>query len=61
MEETEVKSRIKELVDMKHVYIAYLHTRLDEEDYHGVADAAMDLREFVRELSVLERILKNGK
>lgn len=30
----------------------YIQMKLDERDYHGIADAAMDLREIDRELKV---------
>ena len=34
----------------------YIMMKLDERDYHGIADAAMDLREIEREVLVLNRI-----
>ena len=34
-----------ELPDKRALLIAYLKMKVDEEDWHGVADAAMDLRE----------------
>ena len=34
----------------------YVIMKLEERDYHGVADAAMDLREIQREIEVLSRI-----
>lgn len=34
--------------------IAYLILKINDEDWHGVADAAMDLREIEAKLEVLE-------
>ena len=35
--------------------IAYLTMKVDERDWHGVADAAMDLRELDAQLAVVTR------
>lgn len=34
----------------------YLRLKLEQEDWHGVADAAMDIRELVAKLELLEDI-----
>jgi len=34
----------------------YLLLKYDEEDYHGIADAAMDIREIVAEIRCLDRL-----
>lgn len=34
-----------DLAEQKRVMVAYLCLKVQEEDWHGVADAAMDLRE----------------
>jgi hypothetical protein len=34
----------------------YVVEKLEEDDYHAVADAAMDLRELAREIKVLKEI-----
>lgn len=36
--------------------LTYLHTKIKVEDWHGVADAAMDLREIDREIKVRKSI-----
>lgn len=36
--------------------IEYMRNKLAGEDWHGVADAANDLREIDRELAVLNRV-----
>lgn len=37
--------------------IEYLKLKLDQEDWHGVADAAMDIREIVAKLEILEECI----
>lgn len=46
---------IKALQAERTTLIEYMRHKLDEEDWHGVADAANDLREIDRELAVLNR------
>jgi hypothetical protein len=36
--------------------IAYLRLKVDEEDWHGVADAAMDLREIEAKLELTNEL-----
>lgn len=45
----------KQLVEQRDVLIAYLASKADAEDWHAVADAAMDLRELDAVLSTLRR------
>ena len=45
---------ISELEDAKRTMIEYLKLKVKQEDYHGVADAAMDIREIDAKLSVLK-------
>jgi len=45
-----------QLLKRKHVIIADMLQKIDAEDWHGVADAAMDLREVDAALSTLEAI-----
>ena len=44
----------QELTEQKATLIAYLQNRLKAQDWHGVADAAMDLRETEAKLEVLK-------
>lgn len=38
--------------------VEYLTLKVSEEDWHGVADAAMDLREIDAKLGLLEELLE---
>lgn len=40
-----LEDRIRELREQKAALIAYLKSKIAAEDWHAVADAAMDLRE----------------
>ena len=51
----EIEKLEKRLEGMK----AYLLLKVDEEDWHGVADAAMDIRELIAELNTRKE-LQNG-
>ena len=44
--------RIVELVERRNVLITYLRVKLVEQDWHGIADAANDLRETDAALAV---------
>jgi hypothetical protein len=39
----------------------YVVTKLDDKDYHGVADAAMDLRELEVEIKFVQKLSLIGK
>ncbi len=41
----QVNTRLLDLDGQRKIFIAYLHIKIREEDWHGVADIAMDLRE----------------
>ena len=47
--------RASELQNQRSNLVRYMRDKMTEEDWHGVADAACDLREIDRELSVLRR------
>ena len=51
-----VSSRINTLEDKKETMINYLNLKVKECDWHGVADAAMDIREIDSQLEVLRGI-----
>lgn len=42
------------------LFLEYAQDRLLERDYHGVADAAMDLREIQHEIDILEWVLEEA-
>ena len=45
-----LESRLQRMKD-------YLQLKFDEEDWHGVADAAMDIREIVSELKCIQKVI----
>ena len=45
---------IKNLERRKEVMIDYMRVKIQEEDWHGVSDAAMDIREMETEMRIRE-------
>jgi hypothetical protein len=54
-----IHNKIKDLLDRKVMMLEYLKLKVREEDWHGVADAAMDLRDIESELMAWREI--NGQ
>jgi hypothetical protein len=50
---------IKELELQKAHLVTYLLSKVTTEDWHAVADAAMDLREIEAKIEILELLQKN--
>jgi len=46
------------LLRQKKSMVEYLLLKVEQEDWHGIADAAMDIREIVAKISMLEDIKK---
>jgi len=46
------------LLRQKKSMVEYLLLKVEQEDWHGIADAAMDIREIVAKISILEDIKK---
>ena len=46
----------QDLIGQRHALVAYLQSKVDAHDWHGVADAAMDLRELDAALRMLDRL-----
>jgi len=46
---------VSELEEAKRIMVEYLKLKVKQEDWHGCADAAMDIREIDAKLSVLKR------
>lgn len=46
---------IESLEKQKEILLNYLYSKIYAEDWHGVADAAMDLREIEAKLQVLRK------
>ncbi len=49
-----MKLTLAKLEETRQRMIGYLKLKVEEEDWHGVADAAMDLREIEAKMTVLE-------
>jgi len=47
-----VEPFINLLISRKQVFIEYLRTKIQQQDWHGVADIAMDLRELEVEIRI---------
>ena len=51
----EIMQAIEDLKDRRKVMIGYLNVKVREEDWHGMADGAMDLRDIDNEIFGLRR------
>lgn len=49
----EIEKRIVQLRDQRRTMKKYLQDKVNNEDWHGVADAAMDLRDIEHEIAGL--------
>jgi hypothetical protein len=58
--EATMRIRKEELELQLPIMIAYLRLKLDQQDWHGVADAAMDIREIVARLEIFQQFTKEG-
>jgi len=54
--EAEVRALKVKLLEEKAGMTEYLKLKMKQEDWHGVADAAMDIREIVAKLQILDSI-----
>lgn len=52
-------SKLDTLYYRKNLMVEYLKDRVEEEDYHGVQDAASDIREIDTAIGLLEKILND--
>ena len=52
----EIKEQIEKLEKKKARMDSYLTLKHEDEDYHGVADAAMDIREILAKIQVLKEL-----
>lgn len=50
------KDKLESLELQKELLIHYILSKIKSEDWHAVADAAMDIREIVREQQVLNSL-----
>ena len=55
-----MRFRKEELELQLPIMIAYLRLKLDQQDWHGVADAAMDIREIVARLEIFQQFTEEG-
>ena len=51
-------TEIKVLKSQINSLIAYMRIKIDQGDWHAVADAAMDIRELEAKIKVYELVLK---
>jgi hypothetical protein len=49
---------LSKLIKQKQGMVEYLELKLSQEDWHGVADAAMDIREIVSKSTAICEILE---
>lgn len=56
----DIKEKLDQLNDRKIVMVAYLEQKMDEEDWHGVQDAASDLRDIESEIKAWKEIKFSG-
>lgn len=47
---------LKDLLRHRETYVNYAKERIEDEDWHGLSDAANDLRELDVEIRMLEQI-----
>ena len=45
-----IQDKIDNLLHRKEMMVKYMKLKMEEEDWHGVADAAMDIRDIESEL-----------
>ena len=54
----EMLEKIGQLSSQKMGMVEYLKLKISQEDWHGVADAAMDIREIEARLSTINSVLE---
>ena len=54
----ELMLELQKLLKQKQGMTDYLRLKLNQEDWHGVADAAMDIREIVSKTMAVSEILE---
>ena len=54
----ELTEELASLFEQKQRMVDYLKLKLSQEDWHGVADAAMDIREIISEKKALSDIIE---
>lgn len=57
----EIKQKMAEVEENIEVLLAYLGSRIKQRDWHGVEDAASDIRDNESALTVLAWILEGDK
>ena len=60
MTESRIDELLREYTASLRVMGEYLLVKLGEEDYHGVADACMDIREILARVGLLLEFKKEG-
>lgn len=54
----QLAQELSKLIKQKQGMVEYLELKLSQEDWHGVADAAMDIREIVSKSTAICEILE---
>ena len=60
LRETPLYSYISKLNNRRSLMKSYLQLKVDEEDFHGVQDAASDLRDIDSALAAIKMVVENG-
>ena len=55
----DIKLQINTIEARRNLHIDYMHAKIQDSDWHGVADAAMDIREYEAQLYVLRQVEAN--
>ena len=56
----EIKQKMEEVEENIEVLLTYLHSRIKQRDWHGVEDAASDIRDNESALTVLAWLLEES-
>jgi|TARA_A100001011_G_C14015735_1_gene717326 hypothetical protein len=56
----EIKQKVAEVEENLEVLLTYLHSRTKQRDWHGVEDAASDIRDNESALTVLRWVLEES-
>ena len=57
----EIQHRLATVKARRQLFLQYANDRLSDGDLHGMADAAMDLREIEQEIETLEWVLEEAE
>lgn len=58
LEVDKIVDALNSLIEKRKTMVAYLELKVEEQDWHGVQDAASDLRDIDTEMSIWDTISK---